>query len=326
MNIEISVIVPIYNSEKHLKKCIDSIINQTFKDIEIILIDDGSTDNSLAICRELKKDDERIIILSQMNSGPSHARNLGIKMAKGNYIIFVDSDDYIDSKMFDEMYYKMIDGKFDMVMCGYDIVDLNKTYHIKSKFFGEYYLDEKNVFLEQLYTSDYDIISSVWNKLYKKNIIDKNNILFDCSLIRAEDFWFNFSYLKNIKKVYVLDKYFYKYVQNDTSIMHDLKNTNHDTWKKTRQRLLQENISMGINIDYNEFYRAYINKHILYFKQLVKTDNWKIINEIVEDDFFVNSLKYIGKLPFHIKIICYLLKSKQLKLVKLIFFMWNIVH
>lgn len=95
-----SIIVPIYNAQNHLKKCIESIINQTEKDIEIILIDDGSTDDSLKICNEYQRKDFRINVIHQNNSGVSIARNQGIKIAKGEYIGFVDSDDWIDLDMF----------------------------------------------------------------------------------------------------------------------------------------------------------------------------------------------------------------------------------
>ena len=98
--IKLSIIVPIYNAQNHLKKCIESIINQTEKDIEIILIDDGSTDDSLKICNEYQRKDFRINVIHQKNSGVSIARNQGIKIAKGEYIGFVDSDDWIDLDMF----------------------------------------------------------------------------------------------------------------------------------------------------------------------------------------------------------------------------------
>lgn len=98
--IKLSIIVPIYNAQNHLKKCIESIINQTEKDIEIILIDDGSTDDSLKICNEYQRKDFRINVIHQNNSGVSIARNQGIKIAKGEYIGFVDSDDWIDLDMF----------------------------------------------------------------------------------------------------------------------------------------------------------------------------------------------------------------------------------
>lgn len=115
--IKLSIIVPIYNAQNHLKKCIESIINQTEKDIEIILIDDGSTDDSLKICNEYQRKDFRINVIHQNNSGVSIARNQGIKIAKGEYIGFVDSDDWIDLDMFKRLLEEAKKTDADIVMC-----------------------------------------------------------------------------------------------------------------------------------------------------------------------------------------------------------------
>lgn len=119
MNDLISIIVPVYNVEKYLNKCIDSIINQTYKNIEIILVDDGSTDNSGKICDEYLLRDSRIKVIHKNNGGLSSARNEGINISSGEYIGFVDSDDWVEPNMYEEMYKKILYSNADIVDCGY---------------------------------------------------------------------------------------------------------------------------------------------------------------------------------------------------------------
>ena len=114
--IKISIIVPVYNTEKYLGVCLDSLISQTYKDIEIICVDDGSTDNSLQILNDYAAKDSRIKILTQKNQGPSVARNLGLEKAKGEYITFVDSDDWVSIDMCEKIYSKAIDTNADLVL------------------------------------------------------------------------------------------------------------------------------------------------------------------------------------------------------------------
>ena len=122
MNKQISVIVPIFNAEKYLTICIDSIIKQTFKDIEIILINDGSTDNSYKILQEYEKKDSRIVLINQKNKGLGETRNYGIRIAKAPYLAFVDSDDFISPLMLEKLYLKIIQNNSDLVKCAFSRV------------------------------------------------------------------------------------------------------------------------------------------------------------------------------------------------------------
>ena len=117
---KISVIVPIYNSEDYIDRCVRSIVEQSYKNIEIILVDDGSTDNSSMMCDEWAKNDKRVKVIHKENGGVSSARNEGLKIAKGDYISFVDSDDYIDKKMIEKMLNQMEKGNTDLVICNYE--------------------------------------------------------------------------------------------------------------------------------------------------------------------------------------------------------------
>ena len=122
--IKVSVIVPIYNSEKYLKKCIDSILNQSLKEIEVILVNDGSTDGGMRIMEEYSKNDPRVVILNLKNGGPGKARNEGIKIAKGEYLSFVDSDDYIEMEFLERLYETAVHNKVQMIMTNYKDINI----------------------------------------------------------------------------------------------------------------------------------------------------------------------------------------------------------
>ena len=132
-NPKVSVIVPVYNVEKYLKRCLDSLINQTLKDIEIIVVNDGSTDNSLDILNKYAENDSRIKVIDKENSGVSDCRNIAMKQMKGKYIMFVDSDDWIDNNALEIMYTKIEEEKSDVVMCTYM---REFTNHSKEKIFN----------------------------------------------------------------------------------------------------------------------------------------------------------------------------------------------
>lgn len=205
--IKVSIIVPIYNSEKYLSKCIDSIIKQKYKNIEILLIDDGSNDKSYEICKEYLKKDKRIKVFSQKNSGPSSARNLGLDKASGEYIIFVDSDDYIESDFISTMMKQ--NDNYDVIISNYNIVSNNKVKFLDNKIF---YYDN---FLEFI------VANRLWGpvcKLIKKDII-KNKYNENYSI--GEDLLFWYDNYKNIKTFKYIDEYKYYYVQNCSSLMND---------------------------------------------------------------------------------------------------------
>lgn len=209
----ISIIVPIYDVEKFLDKCINSIANQTYKNLEIILIDDGSTDESVQICDKWKEKDNRIKVIHKKNEGVSIARNIGVKMATGKYISFVDSDDYIDLDMIEILYNNLIENNTDIAMCG----------HIAESFSDQLVLYCKNNFvadseetLRKLFTRD-DVFTVLWGKLYKKELFD--GLKFPEGEVH-EDLAIVYQLFDRAKKTSHLDKASYHYVQRHGSIMH----------------------------------------------------------------------------------------------------------
>lgn len=164
---EISIIVPVYNVEKYLKKCIDSILNQTFTDFELILVDDGSTDNSVAICDKYVNMDNRIKVIHKENCGVSAARNTGVESAIGNYIGFVDNDDYIDKDMYELLYNDIISEGADISICGmYECFKDKMTK--QSKVEGRYVFNNIEALKEVMESKIFSV--NPVNKLYKKDL------------------------------------------------------------------------------------------------------------------------------------------------------------
>lgn len=212
---KVSIIVPIYNSEKYLKRCLESIINQTLKDIQIILINDGSTDNSINICREYEKVDKRIILLDKNNEGVSIARNKGIEIATGEYLYFIDSDDYIELNTMEDMYNIAKESNADIILFNYywgndnlSITNLPKNRLLEG--------DELRQILSKSNTN-YILPFSVRN-IFKNNIIQKN-IRFKKNLKYGEDSLYNLESYINAKSMYCSNKAFYHYMPNDDSVM-----------------------------------------------------------------------------------------------------------
>ena len=203
---KVSVIVPIYNVEKYLPKCLDSLVNQTLDDIEIILVNDGSLDDSGKIAKEYsEKYKDKIIYLEKENGGLSDARNYGIPYATGEYIAFLDSDDYIDIDAYKQMYEKAKKEDADFLECDFIWEYPNKKVIDKR-------IDYKN---KQEMLAVVRVVA--WNKLIKRDLIIKNNIRFPKGL-RYEDIEFTYKLLPYLNKISYIDKNFIHYVQRNNSI------------------------------------------------------------------------------------------------------------
>jgi len=225
---KVSVIIPVYNSSKYLKKCLDSVCNQSLEDIEIILVNDASTDNSLDIIKYYEKNDSRIKLIDMVvNTGPGVSRNIGISFANGEYIGFVDSDDYIDSNMYYELYNKMMQYDVDMVTCGFikEIcgIDYKK---ILCKSNGS--LQEDCIIEPQ---KNPQIVSeesvSCWNKLYKHDFIEKFSFPEN---LKFEDYPTTINMLGSANSIFSIDRNLYHYRIRPNSITTaDHKNFKLDT-------------------------------------------------------------------------------------------------
>ena len=172
MKTKVSVIVPIYNSESYIDKCIQSIIDQSYSNIEIILVNDGSIDNSKSICENYANIDKRIKLINQENQGVSKARNKGLDLAKGKYIGFVDGDDYIEKNMIESIISNIENTKADIGICGYNIVDDRNIKIKKSDCSERNLIIDNEQALELIFTTN-KINGFLWNKIFKKELFEK---------------------------------------------------------------------------------------------------------------------------------------------------------
>ena len=211
----ISIIVPVYNVEKYLKRCIDSILNQTFKDFELILVNDGSTDGCKEICNQYEKLDNRIKVIHKENGGLSSARNAGLDIAKGKYIGFVDSDDYINVNMYQNLLDKLIKNKSDLVICKLVRVKDNYKETINKSKIVEKNYDNLQA-LQELYNINSIDFIVAWNKLYKSELL--KDIRYPVGK-KYEDEFVIHKILNKCKKVTFINKELYYYYQRDDSIM-----------------------------------------------------------------------------------------------------------
>lgn len=209
---KISVIIPVYNVEKYIKKCLDSVVNQTYKNLEIILIDDGSKDESGQICDEYAKLDDRLKVIHRENKGVSSARNLGLDIATGEYIGFVDPDDWLHLEMYEILMLEMSSGDFDVVECNYCMAFEDGSEKVRHGHCKKY--DNYADILHDLFTTD--ISHGIWNKLYKKSAVD--GIRFNSELVIAEDSLYLYQCAKNIK-LKCIDKPLYYYFQRSASVL-----------------------------------------------------------------------------------------------------------
>lgn len=208
----ISIIVPIYKVEQYLDRCISSIFAQTFQDYELILVDDGSPDNCGKMCDDYALKDKRVKVVHKENGGLADARNAGLDIATGEYILFCDSDDFVHPQWCEIMLSVIENNKDSFIVCDIEKVTDSK---ISDKVFYNHYSLVEYYYLFQRGLSGY-----AWNKIYNANILREHNIRFDASIKFAEDVPFNSIYLKYCKNCILVDCKLYYYYTNPDSIMH----------------------------------------------------------------------------------------------------------
>ena len=206
----VSIIVPVYQSAEYLRRCVQSIMEQTYKKLQILLIDDGSTDESGSICDELALKDSRIEVYRIENRGVSDTRNFGLAKVRGEYVQFVDADDKLSKHMVRRLVSIISNQNTDMVVCNY-IKQFERMYvpNMMMEIPGKY--EATKYLLNTLKDPGHHYYGVVWNKLYRAEIIKNNNIKFDTDITLGEDFVFNIKYWQKCKTVYVDWRYMYIY-------------------------------------------------------------------------------------------------------------------
>lgn len=267
MNKEISIIVPIYKVERQLQRCIDSILNQSFSNFELILVDDGSPDNCGKICDEYEKKDNRIKVIHKENGGLSDARNVGLDIAKGKYIAFVDSDDIIHSRMIEILFECINKSDSDIAQCKFkkfkNLGEVKNDLDNYNGTFEEY--DNKTAIIDMIDNNKINVNS--WNKLYKRELFE--TLRFPKGKIHEDEF-LTYKLLYNSRKIAYIDEELYYYYQNDNGIMNGsniLKRLDRIEALEERSKFFLEN---GDNDLYNKSNSALffaLNKLYFIFKR-----------------------------------------------------------
>lgn len=316
---KLSVIVPVYNVEKYLRKCLDSLVNQTFHDMEIIIVNDGSPDKSQEIIEEYDKKYPFVKAFVKENGGLSDARNYGIARAQGEYLAFVDSDDYVEPTMYETMYTKAVSGNFDMVVCDFEEIYSDHTVNGTSRLED----DLKNA--EEVKKHMKDIYPSAWNKIYRRNLFEKiqfkKNVWF-------EDVELMYRMLPYIRSIGVVQQAFYKYVQregsisksNDERIYHCVDNWN-GIVEFYKENQLYESFYKELEYNYVRylyatFIKAALKFEYVHFQKAVETAIENVKREFPgyhRNNYFYASPKGIYLLVFNKWIAKFYYKLKQKK-------------
>jgi glycosyltransferase EpsJ len=300
----ISVIVPIYNVEKYLSKCIDTILKQPFKNYELILVNDGSPDNCSAICKGYSIKDNRIRVINKENGGLSSARNAGIDIATGKYIVFVDPDDQICDEYLNNLYSIAESNNCDAVISGYTTIPNNKR--IVPGYKLDTVLNGRDFVLSSKHVHSNNDLCFVWRYIYKLNIILEKKLRFNEKVFYGEDVIFNLEFLLNSRRVYAISEGYYYYTVNNPESLMRMKykpklEKSLEIQYKVRKNL-SEKFYLNNNSDYKKDMADYYINHIFSMmvknlkskketnSQIIKSDFKKIINY----KMFRESIREIG--------------------------------
>ena len=300
---QISVIVPVYNVEKYLAECVDSVLSQTFTDFELLLIDDGSKDGSGAICDEYAAKDSRVRVFHKENGGVSSARNLGLDNANGEWIVFVDADDWLELTMLEKMCHVAVEHNADCVYCDFNMAFENKIVRYKSAS----YSDNKTNFIKKYIATGW---TCLWNILTKKDLYNKHSLYFPTQICYCEDFWLSVRLFHYANRVSYVEKPLYNYNRmNETSIMHKLNSKTEQEERKAYLETIEFFKNEGV---YNDYEREL---------------SWRILKSTHDSALYLNRYnefltiypsahKYIWSCPFvnfKCKCIMTLLSSRVLR-------------
>lgn len=324
----ISVIVPVYNTSKYLSKCIESILSQTYSLFELILVDDGSKDDSLEICKLYQKKDSRVIALHQKNAGVSAARNKGMSVAKGSYFCFIDSDDFVENILLEKLYYTLKKTGADISICGFNNISskgITPKRNIRKEITGKERIAD---FVLENYLGA--LASSPCGKLYKK--IQLEQLSFDNKISIGEDLKFNIQYFAKINKIVVIEDCLYNYIDVEGSLTHIYKTGYYEAicnvYETTLKYLTQivENIdSINLkNVNYKLF--SYC---VWFISQNVAKSNFKksrrFIKMVCNSKLLQKAVCDLPEVPLAQKVYAICIKKKYVLWLWLISFIKSIV-
>lgn len=312
MNIKISIIVPVYNVEKYVDRCLDSLINQSYKNIEIIIVNDGSTDNSMKVVEKKYKNNDKIRIYDKKNGGLSSARNYGLGKATGDYYLFVDSDDWLELNCIEELVNIIKKGNADIIEFGYKLVSDNSV--LSTAKFENCEIEPKENILGEFFFGT-QIIDIVCNKIYNKNLF------IDLRFVEGkihEDYMITPELLFKCNKIVIIDKVFYNYYQRSDSI------TQKPFSEKNFDRIFAgKHVADFCNKNIPDYYEIalirigficiYLYKHLMDSSKIIsKCDYKKYKEKIIYEYNNIYKMVYrsqsLNKLPFYKRIMFVMFK------------------
>lgn len=277
---KVSVIVPVYNTEKYLNKCIDSILAQTFTDFELLLIDDGSTDNSGKICEEYAEKDKRVKVFHKENGGVSRARNLGIDNAQGEYLSFIDSDDYIRPEMYSELV--AVADKYGVDLVSSDIALNGKVLPNKTPSFRKLEKEEiRNKVLTYFTVNDNSGTGAYTTMLIKRSVLIDNNVRFYEDFAFQEDLMFVINVYANISSMYYISKAFYEYTTHATGLYAAYRKIDGANFVKARRIMLSLIEKYDIAINKLNFDVGYLYNITWFIYRTLRLNDKKERNELI---------------------------------------------
>ena len=329
----ISVIVPVYNAEKYLHRCLDSIINQSYKDIEVFLVNDGSTDDSGKICDFYVLNHRKINVIHKENSGPSESRNIGIRNSNGEFIFFIDSDDFLEKDALQLLIASYEEHDADIIIGDFNKIVDNKIVNSgHQRVFSTNKLMTKQDIIN--YTRNYlkapnkfPLLAQSWGRLFKTSIIKKNNIFFDSTLHTFEDVAFNFVYLKYVNKIFFLNKTLYNFLIHTDHLSTTMKFSNDPNSLFGYQKALLRAREYLDNFCHNscitkEIGQAYVRYTIIQLIRLCLQVNscnikqiYKFVCKVVNNPRLREGLRFYFPLEGESKILPILVKFKFVWLI-----------
>lgn len=289
--IKLSVVIPVYNSDRYINDTLNSVLTQDYKDIEVIVVNDGSTDNSKAILDQWKKQDNRLRVISQDNTGVSTARFKGIEIASGDYITFVDSDDLVSKNMYTALMEYVENGNYDIVHCGFEMFFTDQRL---KQFYGT-----GAIKIQDQHTGVKDLIEGkfvepgVWNKIYKKSLF--KNLKIDLSIKYNEDLLMNFYLFSKAEKSLFVDQCYYKYRVHGDSVSHKPLTIKRIYDPISVKEIIVENISPELeNIAKSAYIKTCFN---IYNSMIVEGKTWESEKSKIKELIYSRKkwINFLGK-------------------------------
>ena len=319
----ISVIIPVYNTEQYIARAIYSIVQQSYKEWELLLIDDCSTDKSLSVCLDWERKDTRIRVIPLChNGGVAFARNVGISKAKGDYLSFVDSDDCVKSNFLEVMYRKAEQFNADVVWCNYrEVIENSHEKKIivrKHDLPSDKVLDNK--FLINIFFTHVVGVGSMCNKLYRRNLLDVYGFKLNVDRVRAEDWEFNLFVFSKVNKLIPVEDVLYDYIRRSDSIMNTYREKDFVLMCSSQEILLNIAKQYKIQIDYIFFWGNFILNVVEHMLLMVRSESVNLEKEvkfILSHPMFLEATRWniYSLLPRYYKLVFFFLKRRSVRWV-----------